>query len=177
MADGTPRRSWLVWLPPLVFVALAGLFAGALAFRDDTELPSALIGQPAPALPATALRGSLDLGPGVTVVNFFASWCAPCRVEHPVLQAYADEGVHIVGIAYKDDPAKAEAFLDELGDPFRGVGLDPDGQVAVNWGTYGVPETFVVAADGTVVARMATPLTPEIAEARLRPALDEAAAR
>lgn len=171
------RLSPLVLIPPVAFAALAGLFAGGMLRDDGQELPSALVGKAAPGLPSTGLEGLPGLDPAVLadgqvkIVNFFASWCGPCRIEHPTLKALAEEGLPIYGIAYKDDPDHASAFLAELGDPYAAVGTDPDGRMAVEWGTYGVPETFVVSGDGTILARMATPLTPEIVASRLRPAL------
>ncbi|WP_210527484.1 DsbE family thiol:disulfide interchange protein [Rubellimicrobium arenae] len=175
------RISPLVLIPPVIFAAMAGLFAaGMLSGSGEQELPSALVGQPAPGLSGAPLPGLTPLDASVLadgqvkLVNFFASWCAPCRVEAPNLDALAQEGIPIYGIAYKDDPDHSVAFLNELGDPYAAVGQDPDGRLAVDWGVYGVPETFVVAGDGTVVARMANPLTPDIIESRLRPALAEA---
>lgn len=176
------RLSPLVLLPPLIFAGLAGLFAAGMLRDDGQELPSALVGQPAPAFPQTELAGYPLPAPGtladgeVKLVNFFASWCAPCRLEHPVLAQLAEEGLPIYGIAYKDDPARTSAFLEELGNPFLGIAQDPDGRAAPDWGLYGVPETFVIAGDGTVIDRMPFPLTPELVESRLRPALAEAAA-
>ncbi len=178
------RLSPLLLIPPVAFAALAGLFAGQMFASDGArELPSALVGGPAPALPAEGLAGvpGLDdvvLADGeVKLVNFFASWCGPCRIEHPTLAALAAEGIPIYGVAYKDDPERSAAFLEELGNPYLGVGADPRGRTAVEWGTYGVPETFVVAGDGTVVDRIPMPITPDLLDGRLRPALAEAAAR
>lgn len=179
------RLSPLLLVPPLAFAALAGLFAGQMVTGGGgaRELPSALVGGPAPVVTAAALPGLPALSPDaladgeVKLVNFFASWCAPCRLEHPALAALAEEGVPVYGIAYKDDPARAAGFLRDLGNPFAAVGQDPNGRVAVEWGTYGVPETFVLAGDGTVIDRLPFPLTPELVESRLRPALAEAAAR
>jgi cytochrome c biogenesis protein CcmG/thiol:disulfide interchange protein DsbE len=173
----------LVLIPPVVFAALAGLFAAGMWNDDGDQLPSALIGQSAPSLAPEPLPGLPPLDPAVLadgevkLVNFFASWCAPCRVEHPQLTALAAEGLPIYGIAYKDDPAKSVAFLEELGNPYRAAGQDPRGRMAVDWGVYGVPETFVVAGDGTILARLAEPLTEDALERRLAPALAEAAAR
>jgi cytochrome c biogenesis protein CcmG/thiol:disulfide interchange protein DsbE len=170
-----------VLIPPLVFAALAGLFAWGMARQDGQELPSALIGQPAPGVPELALGGlppltAAALADGeVKIVNFFASWCAPCRVEHPNLTLLAAEGVPIYGIAYKDDPANALAFLAELGNPYLAAAQDPEGRTALDWGVYGVPETFVLSGDGTILARMANPITTRILEDRLRPALAAAA--
>lgn len=176
------RISPLVLIPPVVFAALAGLFAGGMLRDDGDQLPSALIGQPAPGLPEATLPGLPALDPAVLadgevkLVNFFASWCGPCRVEHPQLTALAGEGIPIYGIAYKDDPAKSVAFLEELGNPYQAAGQDPQGRTAVDWGVYGVPETFVVDGDGTILARLAEPLTEDALQRRLRPALAEALA-
>jgi cytochrome c biogenesis protein CcmG, thiol:disulfide interchange protein DsbE len=171
----------LVLIPPLVFAALAGLFAWGMTREGGRELPSALIGQPAPGVPATPLSPLPPLTPEalrdgeVKIVNFFASWCAPCRVEHPNLTRLAAEGVPVYGVAYKDDPANALAFLAELGNPYAAAGQDPDGRMALDWGVYGVPETFVLSGDGIILARMANPITDRILTERLRPALAAAA--
>lgn len=172
----------LMLIPPVVFAAIAGLFAWGMTRQDAQELPSALIGQEAPAVPMAAL-GTLPVFDAATLrdgqvklVNFWASWCAPCRVEHPHLTALAAEGIAIYGINYKDDPEAALAFLAELGDPYRAVGVDPVGRIALDWGVYGVPETFVIAGDGTIIARMAGPVTERALSGRLRPALAAAAA-
>ena len=151
----------LAIVPPVIFAAIAGLFMGGM-FRDDPDaLPSTLVGQPATVLNA----------PGAKIVNYWASWCAPCRVEHPQLMELAGEGVPIFGVNYKDDEAKALAFLDELGDPYEAVGADRAGRTAIEWGVYGVPETFVIDSGGRVVLRFAGPVTRDILDKRIRPAL------
>lgn len=174
------RLSPLVALPPLLFAGLAGLFYFGMFREDPDALPSAREGAEAPPVVLTQL-GDAPLftdetlrEPGVKLVNYWASWCAPCRVEHPNLQTLADEGVTIYGINYKDDAAKALAFLDELGDPYAGLGADATGRTALDWGLYGVPETYVLDGDGTVVLRFAGPITRDILEKRIRPAIEAA---
>jgi cytochrome c biogenesis protein CcmG/thiol:disulfide interchange protein DsbE len=176
-----PRISPLVLIPPVAFAALAGVLAAGMFSRDGSqELPSALVGQTAPTVSVAPIPGYPALDPAiladgeVKLVNFFASWCGPCRLEHPVLVSLAEEGVPIYGIATRDDPARSAAFLAELGNPYNAVGSDLENRVGLDWGTYGVPETFVLAGDGTVIDRMPFPLTPELVESRLRPALAEA---
>ena len=174
------RFPWLALIPPVVFAALAGLFFGGM-YRDDPDaLPSTLVGQPAPRVALTPVGtvppfDSSVLADGqVKIVNYWASWCAPCRVEHPQLMRLADEGLPIYGINYKDDSDKALAFLTELGDPYVGIGADRAGRVAIDWGVYGVPETFVVDGNGKVILRFAGPVTETILANRIRPALAQA---
>ncbi|MBP7242619.1 DsbE family thiol:disulfide interchange protein [Amaricoccus sp.] len=172
------RRSFLLALPPLLFLAFAAVAFVALKSGDRDELPSALAGRPAPSLTAAGALGdrprpddaALRAGE-VTLVNFWASWCGPCRVEHPELKALADAGVRVFGVNYKDDPANAAAFLAELGDPYAAVATDPTGRIGLDWGIYGVPETFVLAGDGTILMRYPGPLTPEIVTKRVAPLL------
>ena len=172
------KISPLVILPPLIFVALAGLFLGGMFREDPDALPSTLVGRPAPALDVVALSGETLLerdmlnAPGPKIVNFWASWCAPCRVEHPQLMQLAEEGLPVYGVNYKDDPVKAANFLIELGDPYTAIGADEEGRVGLEWGVYGVPETYVIDADGNVVLRFAGPVTAAVLEARIRPALE-----
>lgn len=175
------RISPLMIAPPAIFAAFA-LLAGIGMFREDKDaLPSAREGQPAPPVVLTELPGKTpftdaDLRDGkVKLVNFWASWCAPCRVEHPHLEALADEGLAIYGINYKDDPANALGFLDELGDPYAAIGADASGRMALDWGVYGVPETYVIDGDGTIILRFAGPVTARVVENTLRPALAKAA--
>ena len=110
----------------------------------------------------------------VKLVNFWASWCAPCRVEHPNLQTLADEGLTVYGVNYKDKSANALGFLEELGDPYNAIGADEAGRMALNWGLYGVPETYVIDASGKIVLRFAGPITESILESTIRPAIEEA---
>lgn len=173
-------RKVLILLPPLLFLALAGLFWAGMQREDPTALPSALQGQAAPPLSLTPLADLPPLSddilraPGVKLVNFWASWCAPCRAEHPILVEIAAQGVPIHGVNYKDDPAKAQAFLAELGNPFTTIGADATGRSAIDWGLYGVPETFVIDGNGTVVLRFAGPITRQELERKIQPAIDKA---
>ncbi|RBO54302.1 DsbE family thiol:disulfide interchange protein [Rhodovulum sp. BSW8] len=175
------RISPLLLVPPVIFAGLAALFFIGMTRDDPNALPSMLVGKPAPALELTDLGGEAPftaetLRDGqVKLVNFWASWCAPCREEHPDLKALAEAGVPIYGINYKDDPAKAQRFLDELGDPFAAIGADASGRTAIEWGVYGVPETFVLDGNGMVLLRHPGPLTPKIVESTIRPTMEAAA--
>jgi len=169
------KLSPLALIPPLAFAALAGVFVWGMGRDNPRELPSALIGQVAPALVVTPLA---DLPPisadvlqdgTVKLVNFWASWCAPCRIEHPMITQLSAEGIPVYGVNYKDDPEAALKFLAELGNPYGAIGADRSGMdTAVNWGVYGVPETFVIGGDGEVLYRFAGALTPNVVEARIR---------
>jgi cytochrome c biogenesis protein CcmG/thiol:disulfide interchange protein DsbE len=170
-------------LPPLIFAALAVLFLWGMGRDDPNALPSTREGGPVPQLTLTELNGDApftrdDLASGkVVLVNFWASWCGPCRLEHPQLVEMAAEGIEIFGINYKDEPANALNFLDELGDPYARLAADPAGRTGLDWGLYGVPETFVIAGDGTVIKRFAGPITAGILESIIRPAIATAQAR
>ena len=173
-----PGRNLLLVLPPLLFLVFAAVAFIGLRRENPNELPSALVGRPAPEIARTvALRADpppteADLrAPGVKLVNFWASWCGPCRVEHPLLTALAEEGIPVIGVNYKDTPEKALGFLAELGDPYAKVGADETGRTGLDWGIYGVPETFVVGSDGTILLRFPGPLSPDVVEDRIRPAI------
>lgn len=169
--------------PPLIFAALAALFLFGVNREDPDALPSALVGKAAPPVDLVTLAGlppltpDLLAEPGVKVVNYWASWCGPCRLEHPSLMQLAEEGVPVLGINYKDDPEKALAFLDELGNPYAAIGADETGRAGIDWGIYGVPETFVVDGDGIIRLRFAGPVTEEMLEKRVRPAIEAARSR
>ncbi|MCP5036856.1 MAG: DsbE family thiol:disulfide interchange protein [Rhodobacteraceae bacterium] len=168
-------------LPPLIFAGLAVMFLFGMNRDDPRALRSTREGQTAPALTITPLgageaftQEALQNGQ-VKLVNFWASWCTPCRIEHPQLEAMAQEGIDIYGINYKDDPAKALGFLERLGNPYASLGADPDGRTALDWGVYGVPETFVIDGNGIVMLRFAGPITESILESKIRPAMEAAA--
>jgi cytochrome c biogenesis protein CcmG/thiol:disulfide interchange protein DsbE len=174
----------LLLLPPLIFAAFAGLAWFALTRENPDELPSALVGRPAPGLALVeplrddAAPQDADLrAPGVKLVNVWASWCAPCRMEHPLLTEIAGTGVPVIGVNYKDAPDNALAFLDELGDPFASIGADRTGRTGLDWGIYGVPETFVVSADGTILLRHPGPITRDVFENRFAPLLVQSSQR
>ena len=161
---------WIAALPLVVLALLAALFAGYALHHDPHVNPSALVGQPLPDL----VLAPLDGGPPrrlraearpATLVNFYASWCAPCAEEHPALLALRAEGVQIIGVAYKDQPDNTKAMLARLGDPFAETLKDSDGHAGVEFGISGVPETFLVGPDGRVLAKHTGPLTPDAAEA------------
>jgi len=167
-------------LPPIVFAAFAGMFLWGMFRENPNALPSTRSGGPAPALnlqdlgELPAYTDDVLRQPGVKLVNFWASWCAPCRIEHPTLLAMAAEGIPIYGVNYKDDPKNALAFLEELKSPFRAIGADPEGRNALEWGVYGIPETFVIDGKGTVMLRYAGPITKRILENTIRPAMEAA---
>lgn len=180
-----PRRRWLPLLPFILFMVLAGIFlVQLLSGKDSSVVPSALIGQEAPQTPLPALEG-MNL-PGfdpaafagkVTLVNVWASWCAPCRVEHPVLMQLAKDGrVEIAGLNYKDKPENARRFLNELGNPYSMIGTDDAGRAAIEWGVYGVPETFLVGKDGRIAYKHVGPFTPEIMTRQILPEIEKALA-
>ena len=168
---------WLLFLPPLLFAGLAGLLLAGMLRDNPDGLPSAYAGKAAPALQVTALgdgpvlTDALLRVPGVKVVNFWASWCAPCRAEHPRLMEIKAMGLPVYGVNYKDKPADALGLLDELGNPFAALGADATGRMGLDWGLYGVPETFVIDGAGTVVLRFAGPITVQEMERTILPAI------
>lgn len=175
-------RRLLYLLPVALFLAVAAYFVVALnPNRDPTLLPSALINKPAPQFTLAGFPGDaglkLDSLKGrVALVNFFASWCEPCRDEHAVLmRLVADTKTPLYGIAYKDKPADAQRFLKEFGDPYRSVGLDESGRTAIDFGVYGVPETYVIDREGRIRLRHVGPLTERDITRQLLPLLKELA--
>ena len=175
------KVNWMLLVPVGVFSAMAGLFAAGMFSERSDDLPSPFVGRPAPALEGEPL-GSLpafaraDLEGEVTVVNFWASWCPPCRAEHPALMELAAEGVRLYGVNKSDDPGNALAFLQELGNPFEAVVTDPNGRRSLDWGVVALPETFILDAEGQVVLKFAGPIDG-VMETIIRPALAEAAAQ
>ncbi len=162
-------RRLLFLLPLAVFAALGAYLYVGLG-GDPSRVPSPLVGRPAPVFAVDGLA-TADLE-GPALLNIFASWCVPCRAEHPLLTQLAEEeGVVIYGVAYKDKPEAANAFLAELGNPYRRIGFDEDGRAGVEWGVTGVPETFVLDAEGAVVFKHTGPLTPDAVRLDLLPAL------
>lgn len=166
---------WALALPLLVFVGIGAFLAVGLS-HDPREVPSPLIGKPVPTFSLPPVHGrtlglaSGDLSGEVSLVNVFASWCVACRDEHPLLmQIHRDKVVPIHGLNYKDAPADAARWLDEMGDPYTRTGADVDGRVAIDWGVYGVPETFVVDRDGRIAYKRIGPITPAIWRDKLLP--------
>ena len=174
-------RYILFGLPLLLLVGLVAVFAMSID-RDPGLVRSVLIDKPAPTfamepVPELGVPGfdTATLKGGVTVVNVFASWCIPCRDEHPLLVALKEvSDVRLFGINQADAPENARAFLAELGNPYDAVGTDRDRRVSIDWGVYGVPETFVVDAEGVITFKHVGPLTPEAIEAELLPAIEAA---
>ncbi|MBI3433466.1 MAG: DsbE family thiol:disulfide interchange protein [Proteobacteria bacterium] len=182
------RRIWVI-LPLAVFLALAALFFVRLGAGDVSRIPSALIGRPAPATSLPPIEGLLrdgkpvpgmavaDFAGAVTVVNVWASWCLPCRDEVPLLIDLAkDTRIRVVGINYKDRPENARRFLGRFGNPFVASGADVNGRAAIEWGVYGVPETFVVGRDGKIAFKLVGPITPDNLAGKIAPAVEKALA-
>lgn len=186
------RATWVALLPLLVFVGLAAVFAvQLLSGKDSSAIPSALIGKQAPQTNLPAVEGLMrdgvpvsglnsedfKTGPGgkLTLVNVWGSWCVPCRQEHPLLMEIAkDSRIRLVGLNYKDQPENARRFLGDLGNPFAAVGADRVGRSAIEWGVYGVPETFLVGPDGKIIYKHVGPFTPETVKNDLMPVVEKA---
>ncbi len=184
------RRNWFVLLPLVVFLALAGLFLYRLGSGDPSLIPSALIGRPIPKTDLPPLEGLTRDGkpvPGlnneifkgaVTVVNVWASWCVPCRDEVPFLEQLSkDKRIQLVGINYKDSPGNARRFLNGNGNPFIANGVDRNGRASIDWGVYGVPETFLVGRDGKIAYKLVGPITADNLQSKLMPEIEKAMAR
>ena len=185
------RRILVAALPLLIFGALTGIFLMQLmSGKDNSVIPSALIGKPAPTLALAPLEGAMRAGQPVpaldsaaikgklTLVNVWASWCVPCRQEHPIILGLAqDPRINVVGINYKDKNDAALAFLGELGNPFRAIGIDPRGVAAIDWGVYGIPESFLVGDDGTILYKQVGPFTDDAVKNKLLPKIEEALRR
>jgi len=181
------RRHVLVFLPLIVFAALAALFFYRLGAGDPSRLPSALIGHPIPATDLPPLPGLDRDGkpvPGlnnatfegaVTVVNVWASWCVPCHDEVPFLEQLSkDKRIQLVGINYKDAPDNARRFLNRYGNPFVATGRDDAGRASIDWGVYGVPETFLVGRDGRIAYKLVGPITADNLARTLMPEIEKA---
>jgi cytochrome c biogenesis protein CcmG/thiol:disulfide interchange protein DsbE len=188
--DRPMRRRLLVLLPLLVFLALAALFMFRLGSGDPSRIPSALIGHPAPEtnmppVPGLLARDGTPL-PGisagefkgaVTLVNVWASWCIPCHDEAPLLNALAeDRRIRLIGINYKDQPDNARRFLGRHGNPFAAAGADGNGRASMEWGVYGVPETFLIGRDGKIAHKLVGPITEANLQRVLKPEIEKALA-
>ena len=183
------RRGLLVFIPLAVFLGLAALFFLRLGAGDVSRIPSALIGRPAPATVLPGVAGIERDGkpvPGldaesfkgaVSVLNVWASWCVPCRDEAPLLLVLArDPRVRILGINYKDSPDNARRFLARYGNPYAANGADSNGRASIEWGVYGVPETFVIGRDGRIAYKLIGPIEPNNLEKALKPEIEKALA-
>ena len=184
---GLKRRRIVVLLPLVLFLALAALFFFRLGASDPSHIPSALLGRPVPATTLPPLAGlTLDGVPvpgiapddfrgAVTLVNVWASWCVPCHTEAPLLmELAADKRIRIAGINYKDAADNARRFLGRYGNPFVAAGVDADGRASIEWGVYGVPETFIVGRDGRIAYKLIGSITPENMTAVLKPEIEKA---
>jgi cytochrome c biogenesis protein CcmG/thiol:disulfide interchange protein DsbE len=185
--SGKKQRNLLLLLPLIVFLALGALFFYRLGAGDPARIPSALIGRPAPVtdlppLPGLQRDGKSVPGPGattfqgsVTLVNVWASWCVPCHDEAPFLEQLAkDKRIQLVGINYKDPPDNARRFLNRYGNPFSAVGRDEAGRASIDWGVYGVPETFLVGRDGRIAYKLVGPITTDNLAHTLLPEIEKA---
>lgn len=188
-AGSVRRRITLAIVPLVIFLALAFLFLNRLG-NDTSRIPSPLIGRAIPQFTLPPLAGvpqpgfaSADLKAGkVSVVNIFASWCGPCRDEHPQLMKLAaneklkSAGLQIAGLNYKDQPANAKRFLDQLGNPYTHIGTDAPGRASIDWGVYGVPETFIIRGNGTIAYKFIGPISPEALDKVIMPQIEKALA-
>jgi cytochrome c biogenesis protein CcmG/thiol:disulfide interchange protein DsbE len=183
----TSARRAILLVPLVAFLALAGLFLFRLGAGDPNRIPSALIGREVPKTELPPVEGLLRDGkalPGlsptvfqgkVTLLNVWASWCVPCHDEAPLLdQLSRDKRFQIVGINYKDQPDNARRFIGRYGNPFVAVGSDPNGRAAIDWGVYGVPETFVIGKDGRIAYKLVGPITELNLAGTLMPVIEKA---
>ena len=183
------RRRILVLVPLAVFLALTALFLVRLFSGDPSRIPSALIGRPAPAVDLPPMEGlerdgkpipglsAAEFRGNVTVVNVWASWCIPCRDEAPfLLELASDTRIRLVGINYKDQPDNARRFLNRYGNPFLASGVDQNGRAAIEWGVYGVPETFLIGRDGRIAYKLVGPIGAQNFEREMKPAIEKALA-
>lgn len=189
-SSGKKSRNVLILMPLIVFIALAALFFYRLGTGDPSQIPSALIGRPIPATDLPALPGlerdgkavpglsSATFQGAVTLVNVWASWCVPCHDEVPFLEQLSqDKRIQLVGINYKDAPDNARRFLNRYGNPFVATGQDEAGRVSIDWGVYGVPETFLVGRDGKIAYKLVGPITADNLARTLKPEIEKAVAR
>ncbi|MEJ8310820.1 DsbE family thiol:disulfide interchange protein [Agrobacterium larrymoorei] len=184
------RSRYVLALLPLLFFGGFAAIAAKMLYEQDVNgldvsaIPSALIGTKAPSLTLPPLEGSdvpaltdAAIAGKLTLVNVFASWCVPCRQEHPMLKELSkDKRLNIVGINYKDKADNAVRFLGELGNPYAAIGVDPNGRAAIDWGVYGIPETYLVGPDGTIIYKKVGPIDVATYERELIPAIENAAA-
>ena len=178
-----PKISLFLILPPLIFLGLVALFIFGMQRNNPNEMRSTLIGQSAPKIQETALAGyevfrneMIENGE-VTLVNFWASWCPPCRAEHSTLQDLSESGISVYGVNVKDRDENAIGFLEDEGNPFAAVAFDNKGRTGIDWGVTGLPETFIIDGDGTVLFRFNGPLIAENYTSRFLPELENALAK
>lgn len=170
----------LIYILPLLVLAVVAVFFFVGFNRDPKLVPSPMIGKPAPAFSVPGLRSSdgtvstASLEGKVTLVNFFASWCVPCRIEHPLMMELArTKALTIVGIDYKDKPEDALAWLRQLGDPYGVIGADRDGRAAIDWGVYGVPESYLIDRKGVIRFKQVGPITEDVWRTEMAPLVKE----
>ncbi len=186
------KSNALIFLAPLIIVAMLSIvFLFRLFSGDTTKLPSALIAKPVPEFNLSGIPNLLQNGvivPGfsssdlkqgkVSIVNMFASWCPECRQEHDILLKLSkDERINLFGLDYKDDPEKARKFLEQLGNPYKAVGVDRKGAAAIDWGLYGVPETFIISGDGRILYKKVGPMTEDTLKSEIMPEIEKALAK
>jgi cytochrome c biogenesis protein CcmG/thiol:disulfide interchange protein DsbE len=178
-------RRLVVILPVLLFAALLGIMAALLTDgernNDPSRLPSPLVGKTAPVISLPAIAENIpggfsteDLKGHVTIVNVFASWCITCLAEHPLITKLAADGARVYGINHRDTAADATTWLRRHGNPYEAIGADTDARASLEWGVTGVPETFIIDANGTIAYKHAGPITPEVLERKILPKLREA---